>query len=160
MDKISKNGEQIYYQTEIKNWCSHSLGGHQILVNANEQEVVDYGHKRFVEQWDSERKTLQFSYVSKVLKKMKRLNSVDDINGKIEPLICYWYPILNNSMNMLTPFFSVDCNNNFDKVHFFSLSIYLRNLMKKGNATIEITMPNFEQRIKLLKEMYDFGSAQ
>jgi hypothetical protein len=158
--KVSSYDTTTFYQTEIKNWSSHSIAGQRILVDATEQAIIDFAHNRFSDQWNAESETLRYHYVAKVLKKMRSINAVDVRKGKIEPLICYWYPILKIDTNSLTPFFCTACKGDFDKVNFFSLSIYLRKLYMNGDKVIDIDMPYFEQRIMKLKAMYDFGSSQ
>jgi hypothetical protein len=158
--KVHSDSTTVFYQTEIKNWCSHSIGGKQILITATGQEIIDYAHRKFYEEWDTDKETLRRHNVAKVLKTMRQPRSIDFNNGKIEPLICFWYPILDTSINSLIPFFCVDCKDNFEKVYFFSLSIYLRVLLKRGETVVDIEMPHFEQRIRKLQEMYDLGITQ
>lgn len=158
--KVTNHASTTFYQTEIKNWCSHSIGGQRILLDADDETIIKYAHKRFSEQWNEDKETLRHHYVAKVLKPMRIVNSIDVKARIVEPLICFWYPILSTSITSITPFFHVDCKEHFDKLYFFSLSIYLRGLLKNGITTIDIDMHHFEQRIKKLQEMYDFGSTQ
>ena len=153
--KVEMDSDIIYYQTEIKNWCSHSLGGKQIKLETSDDELINYGHQRFRGQWDTIKKTFKYTYVSKVLRRMKIAANIKNGAMVVKSLICYWYPILDTQANTLNPFFSTDCSQNFSEVKIFSLSIYLRFLLEKGVTCINIEMPNFEERLKKIKEIYE-----
>ena len=81
-------------------------------------------------------------------------------NIKIEPLIIYWMPICKDEE--LTPFFSVPVklfNNpeiaeSFEKLNVFSVSLYLRNVLKNNLLkSIEVNMPNVKNRLKILNDL-------
>jgi hypothetical protein len=152
--KAQDGSNCTYYQTEIKNWCSHSLSGQAISLNSTDEELKKYAHNRFFEQWDNKHQKFNDAKVGKVLNVMRTPESLNQSTGKIRPLICYWYPILNKSIDVLTPFFALDCSGIFEQVDFFSMSIYMRQLLKEGHHTIELDMKQYEGRIRRLNEMY------
>ena len=156
--KVVSNSETIFYQTEIKNWSSHSLGGQKLSLNCSHQELIAYANKRFDEQWDCDSKTLRHHYVSKVLKQMKNINGING-DEKIHPLICYWFPIFPKTQHNPVPFFSESCISFFPTVYFFSMSIYLRQLLKTQQQ-IEIETPHIELRLKKINEMYEGNGQQ
>jgi hypothetical protein len=74
---------------------------------------------------------------------------------KIEPLLIYWMPISNTGSN--NSFFSVsiselnpNINTSFQNLHIFSVSLYLRKLLKEGESYIDLDMPHIEERMKIL----------
>jgi hypothetical protein len=78
------NNEKIYYQTEIKNWSAHAIGGKILKINATQDEVSEYKIKRWNKSWDG--KILTEKAARKVLTPMKPIEE----NSKVEPLICFW----------------------------------------------------------------------
>ena len=164
------NGQKIAYQTEIKNWSVHSLGGktfdkldlkypyNNILKNAKENferncAIDDYGKMGFKDK-----------SVGKVLLKMKPDKRTD--NHIIKPLICFWMPICSN--DEIKPYFEKECSSDvvvnpfyneckFKSVSFFSASIYLRKLISDNpgvmDLSIEIFSTNIKQRLDLLKTL-------
>ena len=141
------------YQAEIKNWCSHSMGGKAMKLYATDEELVQYSHDRFIEQWDGLSQTFKYENVSKVLKPMKHQNFIKQ-DFEIKPLICYWYPILSTTLAYPIPFFDVKCQGHFSKVSFFSVSLYLRGLLKKDIYTIDIDTPNYDLRLQQIHKIF------
>jgi hypothetical protein len=142
---------QSIFQTEIKNWSSHSIGGKKIDLNADEQDLISYAKSRFNEQWNTTDNTLKHDYVSKVLKKMKNHREIAQ-SDTVKPLICFWYPIRNETkINEIESLFEVDCSSSaFNQITFFSMSLYLRKLLREGHTNIEIQAPNIEFRISFI----------
>jgi len=154
------DNETIYYQTEIKNWSSYSKGGKKIILH--ESELVKMANERFAKEWLKQKQRFKEDAVNKVLLDMK-INK-EDYNSHnfpkikqefVKPLICYWWPILKDLDQ--SPFFEVDCSKNketsFKKVYFFSMSMYLRCLLKNGTETINIEAPNVIKRYKLIENI-------
>ena len=144
----------VFYQTEIKNWSSHSIGGKKIELDAGEQDLKRYANARFSEQWNGKDITLKNDNVAKVLKQMKKHIKINS-NDTIKPLICFWYPISNRAdIGNIEALFEVPCNSpTFNKVTFFSMSLYLRKLSKEGNTSIKIEAPNIEKRVALIHKL-------
>lgn len=82
---------------------------------------------------------------------------------EIEPLVIYWMPILNPSVESQRPFFAASLqdlglsdtfpSSPFSYLNFFSVSLYLRQLLKSGTETLHLSMPNAERRTEILKEI-------
>ncbi len=166
-----KNEKKIAYQTEIKNWSVHSLGG-KTFDNLDLKNPLKNIVKIAQENFDKNCKEDELGKigfindsVGKVLLKMKSDERIDD-SYIIKPLVCFWMPICSN--NNLKPFFTKDCSSdininpfyyhgNFDNVSFFSASIYLRELilMNPGvnNLSIEIYSTNIKQRLDILQSL-------
>lgn len=155
--RIEKDGNSVYYQTEIKNWCAHSLGGKPLTLDANQSTIENYASRMFARQWNKETNSFKEYPVKKVLKTMKSSHLPDE-SPSIEPLICYWFPI-NNGSKDLSPFFTLDCKNNidttFDEVHVFSMSLYLRELVQKGISEIIVESQNLESRFLIMQKMFE-----
>ncbi|NOH03683.1 MAG: hypothetical protein HND47_20655 [Chloroflexi bacterium] len=139
--------ERVYYQTEIKNWSAHAIGGKILKINATQDEVFQYKIIRWHKTWNG--KTLTEKTARKVLTPMKPVEE----NSKVEPLICFWMSMHPEGKN--EPFFSVDIKNkNFSKLWVFSMSAYLRNLLNSGKKKVTLEMPDTESRIKWLKTLF------
>jgi hypothetical protein len=142
-----RNGEEVYYQTEIKNWSAHAIGGKILKINATQDEVADYKVKRWNSSWDG--KMLTAPAARKVLTPMKPI--VD--NSKVEPLICFWVSM--HPKGKPEPFFPVPIKDeNFSRLWVFSMSAYLRNLLNSGDKKISLEMPDTESRIEWLETLF------
>jgi len=147
------------YQCEIKNWAATAIGGKQLKSNANNEEikkVVNY-------YWNRELK-IRFSkelehpnHVTKVLLKMKSPKEFEKL--KVEPLVIYWMPVssdkngLNPSSILSLKGLNLIKENKFTELNIFSVSLYIRELYRKGKKIIELDMPCFEHRVKLLNNL-------
>jgi hypothetical protein len=99
--QITENDKTIYFQTEIKNWSAHSIGGRLTPIIESEDELIPYRIARWKLQFDTDTNVLRQGPASKVLIKMK----APDVNVEIRPLLIFWdsmHP--DGSPN---PFFSV-----------------------------------------------------
>lgn len=158
--KVDFQNQSTLFQTEIKNWSSHSLsgfGGRRLELHASEHTVIEYGRERFKEQWDFDKESFKHPFVNKVLTPMRVPKYVSHID--VEPLICFWFPILETSLNKLEAYYSIPCKGYFNVIHFFSLSIYLRLLNKENVKFIEIDMPCFEKRLTRIQSIFNPGSV-
>lgn len=149
----SKNEQKYLYQTEIKNWSSHSMGAKKIDKDCSLIELVERANLMYKNIWIEELKNFRDASVSKVFSKMKPPNNH---STTIIPLVCFWFPINPpTNGNKLEPFFELECNSdNFQKVCIFSMSIYLRSLLNSGKKTISIEAPNIEIRVKQITSMF------
>ncbi|MDR2195392.1 MAG: hypothetical protein LBE50_02155, partial [Gallionellaceae bacterium] len=145
--------KNIYYQTEIKNWSAHAIGGKKLSVTASAKEISDHKKERWKNIWaDSTFKNPQKSTARKVLQPMKL---PEGYNGELRPLICFWDAMHPRGRD--EPFFSVPVNDpnypNFKKLWVFSMSAYLRN-QRTDKRIIRLSLERTEKRIELLKEMF------
>ena len=160
------DGSRTSFQTEIKNWSAHAIGGEILPVSASRDEVVNYKQKRWKGQWDDHLKTLTNPLTGKVLIRMKPPDGVDE--GEVRPLLIFWEAIGPReekdkhlfSVNASTrefPFKVPDSWTGYCKVPelwVFSVSSYLRSVRE---ATIELSMPVGIRRLQILNELFSVG---
>src|SRR3989344_7950455 len=149
-----KNGK--LYQCEIKNSAATAIGGRSLKSDANDkevQEVVTYHWNRELKN-NFSRNHDHPNYVTKVLLTMRKPEKFRNL--KVEPLLIYWMPI-TSSKNGLKPLSVLPTNPlhlgikiKFSRLYIFSVSLYLRSLLRKGRKIIDLEMPNFEHRLKIL----------
>jgi hypothetical protein len=155
--------ENILWQCEIKNWSATAIGGKELKINARPdsvREVVNYYWNREFEDGGSFSKKPKEKHpngVSKALLEMKKPRGYE--KSKVSPLLIYWMPISLNSIN-LSPLSVVSVKKldlpiatKFKKLYIFSVSLYLRQLYKKGQLSIILDMPAFERRLGILKTL-------
>jgi hypothetical protein len=146
----------ICYQTEIKNWSSHSLSGVKFEFDPKRPLNFDTNKSDeiFNKIWDNKIGEIIHPSVQKVLYEMH--NKPSEVKVKAEPLVCFWMPITFNGE--IEPFFNKTHPNistkGFNNVSFFSGSIYLRSLLFFGVNEIEIEMPNLNFRLDLIKPLF------
>lgn len=156
---IQENGsENICYQTEVKNWSAHSLGGIHFDYDPNnplEFETLD-SNKIFDKTWDDEKHEFKNPAVNKVLKQMKSNADLDSLPNKtIEPLVCFWMPITKSSVKEAIIELKIsNSNTNFDRVTIFSASIYIRQLRSDGDTEIEIESGHIATRMEKLNNLF------
>jgi len=147
------------YQCEIKNWGATAIGGKQLRSDAGDEDikkVSDYHWKRELGSHFSN-KSEQPNRITKVLLKMKPPDKYSGIS-KIEPLLIYWMPISSdkkglNPLSILSikPL-GLKIGTKFSKLYIFSVSLYLRQLYRKGKGQkfIDLDMPHLEHRMEIL----------
>lgn len=145
---------KILYQCEIKNWAATAIAGKRLEFNASGEEIkmVSKYH------WNREQ-IMSFSNssphpngVSKVLMPMRPPAGYK--NFKIEPLLIYWMPITSDKegLNPLSSINDFPFKTSFPKLWIFSVSLYFRSLLKSGKKYINLDMPHFEHRMKILNK--------
>lgn len=156
---ILSAAENIVYQTEIKNWTSYSLGGWTVPINISDEDLRTITEKEFRRRWDETQDDLKDKPAQKVLKQMNYANyfTASTINPKVLPLLIFWMPVASpkskDSIN--TGFSIVELKNHppFKELHIFSISLYLRYLLKQGISSIDIDMPKLGKRIELINSI-------
>jgi len=160
---LDKNNN-ILFQCEIKNWAATAIGGRQLKSDLRDKvakEVVEYYWNRELRtNLSKDSKHFQPNHVTKVLLKMKSPKEYEIL--KVEPLLIYWMPI-SKDIKGLNPqsFINIkelglkNFETEFDKLQIFSVSLYLRQLYKngKGQNFIDLEMPHFEHRMKILDKL-------
>jgi hypothetical protein len=154
--------KEMLYQCEIKNWAASAIGGERLPINCTKEEL----NYCIIHHWDRQltqyfRDTDQPNAVTKVLLGMQNLKQYAQV--KVEPLIIYWMPILNPSIKSTEPYFTVSLKElripsafprtDFSRLNFFSVSLYLRQLLEEGKKSLDLEMPNAEQRMKILSDI-------
>lgn len=158
---LDKKNNKLF-QCEIKNWAATAIGGKILKSDASNDEtrkVVEYYWKRELNN-NLSNKGVHPNLVTKVLLKMKLPREYGSI-PKVEPLLIYWMPISSdiNGSNPLSVISVKSLNllikTEFLKIHIFSVSLYLRQLYKKGKGQkfIDLDTPHFEHRMKLLNRL-------
>lgn len=145
--EIQKDGSSFLYQTEIKNWTSHSLRGIEHPLCLEPQKDIELSLKKWNNRFDINKMTLKDKEARKVLAKMKPFKN----QLEVRPLICFWEPM--NPDGTKEEFFNVTVNSeNFDSLDIFSASNHVRNLITNGNTTLECELPEVENRLASLSK--------
>lgn len=157
-----KTGEQILYQCEIKNWAASAIGGHRLPVDCSEEEV----RQAAAHYWKGQLKNHfqdsgQPNNVTKVLLPMKLPEQY--IGLRVEPLLIYWMPMSNSGKGNPEPFFRIPISElglpnafvraPFETLNIFSVSFYFRELLKSGEKTLSLVLPNAERRVEVFSEI-------
>lgn len=145
---VNSGGSNLFYQTEIKNWGSHSYGAQKVIL----KDIKEYAIRSFAKQWADG--NMIHKDVKKVLLSMKKPKEFKP-GDRILPLICFWFPICKNATEEMKPLFETGIStpeSTFDNLYFFSLSIYLRQLLEKGTSSIDIKANKFEKRMQIINE--------
>ena len=151
------DGSKILYQTEIKNWSAHAIGGNDLPVDAKPQKVAAYKQKCWHRHWDSKSGILRGNSCAKVLVPMKCPAGLDA--RKIRPLLIFWEALGPKDAD--DHLFSVNARRphypDFPKfpelteLWVFSVSSYLRSLK---DTHICLPMPHAARRIQALNRMF------
>jgi hypothetical protein len=143
---VTRGKRETYYQVEIKNWGAYAIGGRDIAIDVSQTKLREHKMERWSKEWDG--KTFIKEQVRKVLTPMKL-----KIEGaQVEPLICFWDAM--HPTGAAIPLFPVHLHSgSFARVWVFSMSSYLRNLLKSGEQFVEIDAPAIKARLELFKEL-------
>ena len=153
------------YQTEIKNWSAHAIGGEILRFGASTEEVAGHKQRRWEGRWDSQRQTLKHPNMGKVLVPM---DPPRDLKGEnIQPLLIFWEPI--GPMGTDSHLFkeaSPTCDFPFAlpstwpsprrfplfrNLWVFSVSSYLRSI---SDAHVKLQMPHAAERLRMLGRLF------
>jgi|GEM_PF-3478860 len=69
----------------------------------------------------------------------------------VEPIACVWDLLHPNGT--LEPWFAMAAAGPFAQLHWFSMSAYLRTLLRDGQSEIELAMPLLEARLDVVGTM-------
>lgn len=140
--EITSTEGVFHYQTEIKNWSAHAIGGRVVPKDQSETEMQAYRINRWLNQFDPKLRTLKQAKAQKVLTPMKP----EESGWVVRPLIIFWDSMHPAGENI--PLFDVEISNSkFDRLWVFSMSSYVRNLMERGISTLELEMTESKIRI-------------
>ena len=154
------------FQTEIKNWSAHAIGGKTLSIAASRKELVDYKQSRWNRHWDSDRMTLKDTGTAKVLVRMNPPEGVDE--NDIRPLLIFWEALGPRDRGD-DHFFSVNaCSRQFpfelpnswtrfcrtSELWVFSVSSYLRSV---SSPFVELNMPVAVHRLHVLSRLFPTG---
>ena len=140
--EIASTEGVFHYQTEIKNWSAHAIGGRVAPKDQSETEMQAYRINRWLNQYDPKLRTLKQEKAQKVLTPMKP----EEGGWVVRPLIIFWDSMHPTGENI--SLFDVEISNSkFDRLWVFSMSSYVRNLMERGISTVELEM--IESKIRM-----------
>lgn len=151
------DGSKILYQTEIKNWSAHAIGGKDLPVDATPQEVAEYKQKCWARHWNSKSGTLRGNLCAKVLVPMQRPDGLE--TRTVRPLLIFWEAL--GPQDADDHLFRVTARRPHypdlpkfrepTKLWVFSVSSYLRSLT---DDKIDLPMPNAARRMRALMGMF------
>ena len=166
-------GGNVLFQTEIKSSSATAIGGKKLPLDASERDISDLQKWAWRGQWDSERQTLKHGGIAKVLVKMSPPDE-DAKKRTLLPMLIFWQvvdptvsadaePIGEGShlfriktLSYDFPFHppaSWDCSKKFQELWVFSVSSYLRFLLRGGCREVEFAMPDAVGRIRALDRL-------
>ncbi len=144
-----QNQSEIYYQVEVKNWSFHGYGGGKPLgVSEAIEKTKEFKKNVWRGYWKEEEQVFKDPKLNKVLAKMNQFEGKD-----VVPLACLWAPMHPEGAD--SPFFDMKCQSaKFKSVSVFSVSAYLRNLIRSGLRELDIDLPRTQARIQLAKDIF------
>ena len=141
------------FQTEIKSWSAHGFGGVRFPLSGSLPELRKRKREQWDNLWDSRGKRLKHPLTVKVLVPMKLPDCVDQAQ-EVLPLLIFW-AALESRKNPNDHLFQVDvADAEFKELCVFSVSGYLRGLLSKGVATIELEMQDAALRLWSLNRLF------
>jgi hypothetical protein len=145
--RVTRDRDITYYQTEIKNWSAHAIGGKSLSAQATPAELAVHKIERWNREWDGH--TFRSKPVLKVLTPMKPPTE----DAHVEPMVCFW-----NAMNPTggpEPLFSVPLQaQHFVRVWVFSMSGFLRQTLASGTVSLRLQMPDTVSRLTWLHQIF------
>jgi len=144
-------GRRTLYQTEIKNWSSHSRGMGTYQKPENNAKASERW-QRLIESGKNEAlsKVTFTPRISDI--KDKKDTSGKKVNSlKPKPLLCMWSPFATKTANNECFFKENDRNRDLCGVDVFSASLYLRS--PNTNDQIHINAPRVTHRLRLLNNI-------
>lgn len=149
--EVEQNGEIIHYQVEVKSWSFHGYGGGLPLpVDCEDRELKKRMQEEFSNCWNSSDGRFRAPGLDKVLRDM---NTKHD--GTVLPLACLW-SAMHPEGKLDEPLFEVHGvkNSTFDSVWIFSVSAYLRQLLRNRQFVIELDLPRTTARLEHLDAIF------
>ena len=141
------------FQTEIKNWSSHSISGKRLYLQASQEEVTQYKEERWRLRWDPQRRELKAAPTKKVLDKMQPPSDLS--TDTILPLLIFWEAL--GPRDQPEPLFHVDLRpsswREFSELCIFSVSSYLRDVLRTGCAQLTLPMSDVAIRLQILSSL-------
>jgi hypothetical protein len=145
---VGENGA-ILYQVEIKNWCAHSLGGKALAIEADRATLAVHAAAMWKRYWDEVERRPVDKPLQKVLIPMRAPCHLSA--DRVEPVACVWDLLAPNGSP--TPWFDAPAAGAFARLHWFSMSAYLRALLGAGQSEIDIPTPLLDARLAVVGRM-------
>ena len=114
------------------------------------QPLGEFMRKEFQRYWDSSKGRFHAPGLDKVLKEMKTTHE-----GVVRPLACVW-AALHPVGNIDTPLFPINTvqGSHFHTVWIFSVSAYLRQLLRNGELHLSLYLPDTAARLGYLDQIF------
>jgi len=178
---VEKDRVRDCYQTEIKSWSFHGIGGRdQRLLIEGEENSKTLAQKRYIfsRYYDARSQSLIHSGTKKVLLQMRQPQAPKKMpqypTESPKPLLCLWAPVCRADSDRSEIFFRVPIASfeplkkengaicapgGFTEVNVFSVSNYLRAALNTsassgGPQTISLPLPRIAERIRLLSAIF------
>lgn len=165
---VENGAERHLYRVEVKNWSVHSLGGKELLIDADAKATSDYALARWGILVDATTKSLRHDNLAKVLLPGYEANLPVNWPPRpvpaSRPLACLWTVVHPDGDT--EPFFTravrhpetppmqplIDCV-------FFSMSAYLRTLRNQPVplTTITLDLPLLDARLAAINRLLETG---
>ena len=148
--QANSNSPNIFYQVEVKSWSFHGVGPGTLPMplECTARQLKAYKKKIWRAYWANGAFTQES--LNKVLTPMAP--PVD--KAVTLPLACVWAALHPKGESL--EFFEqkLDGHDVFDKVAIFSMSSFLRNLVKKRDLNLSLEMPFTSERIAYLSRLF------
>ena len=162
-------GKRVLFQTEIKSWSAHAIGGEVLRLSAPAEEVENYKRRHWGKYWDAELQTIPRPEIAKVLVPMSP--PFDTGDRQTLPLLIFWealgpggqpddrgrvegdhlfsIPAPEDGWKITMPS-TGSKRQDFRELWVFSVSSYLRSI---AASRIELHMPNAARRLQTLTRL-------
>jgi hypothetical protein len=153
---VQKDPEGVFlYQTEIKNWSAHSIGGtpavkewHDLPLDS--LEWTQYRKKVWNRRFTTN-STLRDPEARKVLTPMKPPSEFE--HAAIKPVICFWEGM--HPEGKVDVFFDVSLTGEkFDRLFVFSMSNFVHQLLAEGTYFLDVAMPDAAARKEWTEKLF------
>lgn len=144
----------VVFQTEIKNWSSHSIQGRTLCVSAATEQLREYKVARWKQHWDEDRHCLREAKTFKVLSKMEVPKGYGVHESDVRPLLIFWEalaPAEKVDQHLFSMNVANDAPGCFKKFWVFSVSSYLRSVRE---STLDLDMPEAVSRLGILGRLF------
>jgi hypothetical protein len=148
---VEQDDRTIHYQVEVKGWSFHGYGGGRSLeVGCSDGELGARMQEEFANCWNNQSGRFRALGLDKVLREMNTKHS-----GEIRPLACLW-TAMHPDGRLDEPLFEVPGvkRSHFASVWVFSVSAYLRQLLREKQSRIELDLPKTSARLEHLDAIY------
>ena len=155
---VRRDGRQIVFQTEIKNWSAHAFDGEVLSSSASPREVTRYKQARWERHWDQRRRVLKHPETQRVLVSMKPPQDVDP--ETVRPLLIFWEAIGPRDQPGRHLFQIAPAKDSkFSELWVFSVSSYLRGILDANtDESIELEMSAAAARLRILGRLFSAGA--
>jgi hypothetical protein len=147
---IAASAQRTLFQVEVKNWCAHSRGGHNLAANADD----DTHRARAMARWKE-----YFGSAGTIPKQAGKILLDYPIPStyqgwKIERVLCFWDAIAENGTDVVSRTTADE-----KPLLVFSGSNFLRALPKR-NRFVSINSQSLDHRLRLLHRLCQLSPAR